>query len=221
MRRDSRTLTLNLKPFAERELRLAVTYETAQIHDQTGTVYAITPQTQAILPDLFVRDASGRLVSVSYQPSNFAFERQRTLSMTFNANGRLGKPTPPQPGSSGVQFVPSYYGGIGPTLRLLDRLQLRPGASELDLLDGDTISGTGTARLSGYFYGGFNYGGFGATFDGWYSGPSDVRGAVPAEDLHFSPVFRLNVSVYGPVHRLLPKAEWSRTTSIRPGGWSR
>ncbi len=67
---------------------------------------------------------------------------QRTLSMTLNANGRLGKPPPPPPpGSSGVQQVPSYYGGIGPTLKLLDRLQLRPGAPEFDLLDGDTITG--------------------------------------------------------------------------------
>jgi hypothetical protein len=157
MRRESRLLTLNLKPFQARELRLAVTYEAARIHDQTGTVYAITPQTEALLPDLFLRDPSGRLVSVAYQPTNFALERQRTLTVTLNANGRIGKPPPPPPpgSSGGVRFVPSYFGGIGPTIRFADRLQLRPGAPELDLLDGDTITGVGTARVSGYFYGGF------------------------------------------------------------------
>ena len=210
MRRESRSLTLNLKPFPMRELRLAATYEDVRIRDQTGTVTAVTPQTEALLPDLFVRDATGRLVAVAYQPTNFARERQRTLTMTLNANGRIGKPRPPPPGSSGIQQVPSYYGGIGPTIRLLDRLQLRPGAPELDLLDGDTINGGGLSRVSGYFYGGANYQGFSFGFDGWYSGPTTVHGATREEDLRFSEVFRLNVRASIPVHRLLREQAWTR-----------
>ena len=216
-RRESRSLALNLKPFAARELRLAATYEAVQLHDQTGTVYAITPQTDAILPDLFVRDATGRLVQVAYQPTNFTLQRQRTLSLTLNANGRLGKPPPPPPpGSTGrVQQAPSYYGGIGPTFKFLDRLQLRPGTPALDLLDGDTISGTGTSRAYGYIYGGINYNGFGATFDGWYSAPSEVRGATPADDLSFSSVLRLNFAAYMPVHRVLEHEQWTRGMQLR------
>ena len=188
-----------------------------QLHDQTGTVYAITPQTDAILPDVFVRDATGRLVSVAYQPTNFALQRQRTLSLTLNANGLLGKPPPPPPpgSSSGVRQVPSYYGGIGPTIKFLDRLQLRPGTPALDLLDGDTINGAGTSRVYGYIYGGINYQGFGATFDGWCSAPSRVRGATPAEDLRFSSVVRLNFAAYMPVHRLLEREKWTRGMQLR------
>ena len=217
MHRESWLVTLNLKPFATREWRLAATYEETQIRDQTGTVYAITPQTEALLPDLFVRDPSGRLVSVTYQPTNFAFERQRTLTMTLSANGRLGKmPPPPPPGATaGVRQGPSYYGGIGPTVRFLDRLQLRPGAPELDLLHGDTINGGGLARVSGYFYGGLNYNGFGATFDGWYGGPTRVDGVTPADDLHFSSVFRLNLAVYAPVHRLFQQVAWTKGMQLR------
>lgn len=214
-RREVRSLTLNLKPFPARELRLALTYSDTTIRDQTGTVYAITPETEAILPDLFVRDATGRLVSVAYQPTNFALQRQRTLGLTLNANGRIGKPPPPAPGSNGVQQVPSYYGGIGPTIKFTDRLQLRPGTPELDLLRGDTIQGGGTSRVYGYIYGGINYEGFGATFDGWYSAASPVRGATPDEDLRFSSVLRLNFAAYLPVHRLFRKEEWTRGMQLR------
>ena len=125
-------------------------------------------------------------------------------------------PPPPPPGSGGgVRQVPSYYGGIGPTFKFLDRLQLRPGAPELDLLDGDTITGAGTSRAYGYIYGGINYNGFGVTFDGWYSGPSDVRGAVPADDLRFSSVLRLNFAAYMPVHRVFRDEAWTKGMQLR------
>ena len=211
-RRRSWALTLNLKPLAEREWRLAVTYDATNIHDQTGTVTAITPETEAILPDLFTRDATGRLVAVTFQPTNFALQRQRTLSLTLNANGRLGPMPAATAGEGPVRQVPSYFGGIGPTIKLTDHLQLRPGTPELDLLRGDTITGTGTARAYGYFYGGINYQGYGAQLDGWYSRPSRVRGT---EDLRFSSVFRLNLAAYVPVHDLLRDQDWTRRMQLR------
>ncbi len=127
---------------------------------------------------------TARLVSVSYQPTNFAFQRQRTLSLTLNANGRIGKmPPPPPPGRA--------RRAAGAELLRRDRADLqvpRPAAAaarraELDLLDGDTITGVGTSRAYGYVYGGINYNGFGVTFDGWYSGPSDGARRSPGRRL--------------------------------------
>ena len=212
-----RSLALNVKPFAKRELRLSATYEATRIRNQTGTVAAIMPQTEAILPDLFTRDATGRLIQVAFRPINFYLERQRLLRLTVNASGRIGKAPPPSP--PGTRAAParpqaSYYAGIGPTIKFEDRLQLRPGAPELDLLEGDSIGGW-TPRAFGYAYGGINYGGFGATFNAWYGGARRVRGAVPAADLRFLPLFKLAVGAYLPLHSLLPHQDWTRRLQLR------
>jgi hypothetical protein len=211
-RRLVRSLALNVKPFAKRELRLAATYEATTIRDQTGTVHAITPQTEAILPDLFTRDSAGRLVSVTYRPINFSLERQRTLNLTLNASGKLGKAPPPAPpdakGKPPAQAT--YYGGIGPSIKFSDRLQLRPGTPELDLLEGETIRGWGMARTYGYAYGGINYLGSGLTFNAWYQAANRIRSADPAADLRFSSLFKLNIGAYVGLGGLLKGEAWAR-----------
>jgi hypothetical protein len=220
-RRLSRSLTVNLKPFAKTELRLSATYELTTIRDQTGNVYANTPQTEAILPQLFTRDAAGRLIAVEFRPLNFALERQRTLNLTLNANGQIGKkpppPAPPAPGKPPAAQRPvlGYYGGAGPTIRFSDRLQLRPGTPEFDLLAGDTVNGGGTPRVQGYFYGGLYYQGNGLNFDGWYGGGSRVRNADPAASLRFSPIFKLNLGGYLSVHHFFSHQQWTRKMQLR------
>ncbi len=211
-RRVTRSLAVNVKPFAERELRLAATYEMTTIRDQTGTVYAITPQTEAILPDLFTRDAAGRLVSVAYRPINFSRERQRTLNLTVSASGKLGRTPPPQPpGATGEPpSQPGYYAGIGPTIKLSDRLQLRPGTPELDLLRGDTIRGWGMPRVQGYAYGGIYHRGNGFKFGAWYQASNRIRSLDPAADLRFSSIFKVEVGAYVGLGGLLKSQAWAR-----------
>jgi len=220
-RRLTRSFGVNFKPFAKTELRISATYEVTNIRDQTGTVYATTPRTEAILPSLFVRDSAGRLTSVSYRPINFALERQRTLILNLNASGKIGKaPPPPPPPAPGAKPAPprpqaGYYGGMGPSIKFSDRLQLRAGTPEFDLLRGDTVTGGGSPRAFGYAYGGVYYQGFGVNFDGWYGGGSRVRSADPAGDLRFSPILKLNLGGYLPVHRLLPHSEWTKKLQAR------
>ncbi|MBO9621589.1 MAG: TonB-dependent receptor [Sphingomonas sp.] len=208
-RRTVRSLALSLNPLPE--MRLALTYEAATIRGQTGTVYAITPQTEALLPDLFLRDSAGRLTSVTYQPINFAVERQRTLNLTVSAYGKFGKAPPPPPGTKGAgPAQTSYYAGIGPSIRFSDRLQLRPGTPELDLLRGDTVRGWGVPRAYGYAYAGVNYLGHGMKFDAWYQSPNRVRSPDPAGDLHFSSIFKLNLGGYVALGSLLKQEKWAR-----------
>lgn len=209
------SLTLSVKPFAKRQLRFSATYEATTIRNQTGTVYAITPQTEAVLPDLFIRDPDGRLASVAYQPINFRIERQRTLNLTVNATGKLGKAPPASPGAKGkAPVLTNYYAGIGPSIKFSDRLQLRPGTPELDLLRGDTIRGWGMPRTYGYAYGGINHGGVGLTFNAWYQAPNRIRSADPAADLRFSSVFKLNTGAYIGLGSLLPREKWARRLRV-------
>ncbi len=214
-----RSLGVSLKPFDKSTLRLSATYEATTIRDQTGTVYALTPQTEAILPDLFTRDAAGRLVSVEYRPINFSRERQRALNLNLNVSGKIGKAPPPLPPGTkpapGTKAPINYYGGAGPGIRFSDRLQLRPGTPELDILRGDTVKGWGMPSVFGYAYGGFNHMGNGASFDFWYGGPTHVRSTDPASDLRFSSIFKLNVAAFLSVHQLLPHTEWTSHMQLR------
>jgi hypothetical protein len=215
-RRLVRSLAFTVRPFAKRELRLGATYEATIIRNQTGVVQAVTPLTEAMLPEQFTRDSAGRLVSVSYRPINFAVERQRTLNLTLNASGRLGgEPPPPAPGTKAPpQPRPNYYAGLGPSIKLRDRLQLRPGAPVLDLLAGDTIRGWGMPSVYGYAFGGINHGGSGLTFNAWYQAPDRIRAAGPESELRFSSIFKLNVGGYVGLGRLLPDQRWARALRV-------
>ena len=216
-RKHVHSLSLNIKPFEKRELRLSTTYDDTTIRNQTGTVYALTEQVEAIMPDIYVRDASGTLVSASFQPTNFYLERQRTLSLTLNAFGMIGKAPSPDPKGKPVSPAarPTYYAGMGPTLKLSDRLQLRPGTPVFDLLDGDTVVGGGTSRFSAFFYGGANYLGNGFSVDGWFQTGNRVNGPTPATTLKFAPIFKMNASVFVSVHHFLPKQDWTRKLQLK------
>jgi len=208
--RRVRSIGATVKPFAKRELRVSATYETTQIGNGVQTLYALTPFAEAALPDLFVRDTTGALVSVAFRPTNIFRERQRALNLTFSASGQLGRPKPaPAPGGRPPDR-PSFYGGLGPTIRFSDRVELRPGTAVVDLLAGDTLSGGTTQRLAGYGYGGINYLGNGGTFDFYCTGSATLRGAVPAATLAFAPLCKVNVTGSLSLHHFLPRQAWTR-----------
>ncbi|MEG8038278.1 TonB-dependent receptor [Sphingomonas sp. LR60] len=140
-RRQTRSIGATVKPFAKSELRIGATYETTDIRDGVQTIFAVTPAAQAALPELFVRDDASALVSVAFRPINIFHERQRTLNITLAVNGQLGRPKPPATPDGRSPDRPSFYGGIGPTVRFSDEVELKPGAPTLDLLRGDTLSG--------------------------------------------------------------------------------
>jgi iron complex outermembrane receptor protein len=214
--RHVRSFTLNVKPFPNRDIRVSGTFEDTDIRDQTGDIYALTPQIEDIFPDRFVRDSTGRLVAVTFQPTNFHRERQRTLNLTISANGAVGrKPPAGKSGEPPKDNRPYYYAGAGPAIRFSDRLELRPGTSVLDLLRGDTVTGGGTPRVTSYFYGGIGYLGNGANIDGWYQSSNRVRSDNPSSDLFFAPFFKVNVGVFVSVHHFLPKEEWTRHTQLK------
>ncbi|MGA1797985.1 hypothetical protein VH567_04305 [Sphingomonas sp. 4RDLI-65] len=216
-RRSVRSLTATIKPFKAREIRLAATYDTTTIRNQTATVYALTPQTEAALPGLAVRDADGRLITVSYRPINIFRERQRALNLTISANGMVGSaPTPAKPGEPGKPDTrPSFYAGVGPMIKLQDQVELQRGSPTLDLLRGDTIISNGTARVSGYAYGGINRQGTGLTFDLWYSGASRARSSNPASDLRSSPILKINLGGTVGLERMLKRQDWAKKLQLK------
>ncbi|MFN3775630.1 TonB-dependent receptor domain-containing protein [Sphingomonas parapaucimobilis] len=193
------TLGIAVQPIKDREIRLSTDYVDTRIDNQAASLGGATPAFQRVFPDLFVRDALCQLVSVDLRPVNLAFERERKLRLTINAQLTLGKtpppPPPPAPGTDARAAPPPPPPKPRPSLwlsattnyRLEDRLTLRRPGPVLDLLDGATLSGTGgrprwDVDLNGHFsYGLFNLGVYGRL-----QGPTRIRSDIAASDLRFS-----------------------------------
>jgi iron complex outermembrane recepter protein len=205
-----------VKPFPSRDIHLGATYEDTDIRNETGDIYALPPDLERFFPDRFVRDLSGRLVAVTFQPTNFYRERRRTLNMTVSANGAVGKRQAKAGDKKGSgDGRAHYYAGAGPSIRFSDRLQIRQGIPVLDLLRGDSVTGGGTSRVTGYFYGGIGYLGNDLSINGWYQAGERVRSDIPASDLFFSFIFKLNIGVGISVHHFTPKLDWTHHMQLK------
>ncbi|RZT53220.1 outer membrane receptor protein involved in Fe transport [Sphingomonas sp. BK036] len=213
--RQTRSIGVTVKPFAKSELRIGASYETTDIRDGIQTIFAITPAAQAALPNLFARDGNGALVSVAFRPINIFRERKRTLNVTLAANGQLGRARPATTPGGRPPDRPTFYGGIGPTVRFVDRVELRPGSPTLDLLEGDTLSGGTTQRLAGYGYGGLSYLGNGGTFDFYCTGGATVRGGSAPTSLKFAPLCKINVTGSLSIHHFLLRQNWTRQLGLK------
>jgi hypothetical protein len=210
------SIALNVKPFPQKDIRLSATFENTDIRDQTGDIYALPPELESLFPDRFIRNSEGRLVAVTFQPTNFYRERQRSLNMTISANGSIGpKPVAEAGENDPEDNRPHYYAGAGPKIHFSDRLQLRPGTPVLDLLGGDSVTGGGKPRITSYYYGGIGWLGTGVSIGGWYQRGVRVRSDNPAADLYFSSLFKLNVGAFISVHHFLSKQEWTRHMQLR------
>jgi len=108
LRNDNRQvqkLGVNFKPFDKTELTFNATYTRAQTKNMIASFPAITPDLEAAFPDRFVRDSSGRLVSIDARPVNFASAENENIRWGFNLFKAVGKAAPMDP------FGPPAGGG--------------------------------------------------------------------------------------------------------------
>ena len=215
-RKHVRSASLTVKPFPGSDIRVGATYEATSLRDEIGDIYTLPPELEYLFPDRFVRDSTGRLIAETFQPTNFTRHEQRALNLTLSANGAVGKKHAAKPGAKGTgDGRAHYYAGAGPVIRFSDRLQLRPGAPVLDLLSGGSVTGGGMPRVTSYFYGGIGYLGNDLTIGGWYQGSARMRSPMPASDLFFSPLFKLNVGVGISIHHFLPHQDWTHHLLVK------
>jgi len=203
-----------LKPFDKTFLTLSGTYSETVIHDIAGIVGALTPATEAQLPEQFQRDAFGRLTAVDLHPFNFYRQRQRSLNFQVNFWTQFGKQQPAGPGKA-ARSRGSLYLGMAPNFFLRDRLELKPGLPALDLLGGDTIDGwQGHYRVAVWGWGGLSRAGDGFSFTWQYMGPSKIHGGSSTTELHFSSRFNLDLSTFVWLGHWFPKEDWLKKTKL-------
>ncbi|AQR73660.1 TonB-dependent receptor domain-containing protein [Sphingomonas sp. LM7] len=212
-RRRIASINLDAQPIASSELRLGIGYADTRIADQVGVLSAVTQMIQAAFPDAYVRGASGQLVSVNFQPLNFALENQRDLSATFQYYGNFGKAPPPD--AKAPRERVGYFLWFSPSWRLEDTLLLRRGLETLDLLDGDTVGGTGgPPRFRLFGNASLSYRGTNLGFAPSWQAGTRIRSPDPASDLTFSGLFKLNVEASAMLDVLAPKSSWARGARI-------
>lgn len=95
---------VNYKPFTSIELTFNATYTRAETKNVIASFPAITPDLERAFPDRFVRDASGRLLSIDARPVNFASAQNENIRWGFNLFKAIGKPTPGAAGGPGGRF---------------------------------------------------------------------------------------------------------------------
>jgi len=113
---DNRQVTkfgVNYKPFEKIELTFNATYTSAETKNVISGFPAITPDLERAFPDRFVRDASGRLLSIDARPVNFASAQNENIRWGFNLFKAIGTPTPGGPGGPGGRFGGPPGGGGG------------------------------------------------------------------------------------------------------------
>ncbi|HEX7851487.1 MAG TPA: TonB-dependent receptor [Sphingomonas sp.] len=221
-RRRAMSLGVALQPIKDKEFRLTLDYVDTQIDNQAGTLGSVTPAFQAAFPDLFARDAAGRLVSVDLRPVNLARERERKLRATVSLQTALGPapaaappPAKDAPPPRPPKERPSIYVNFTTNFRFDDRLTLRDGLPALDLLDGATINGTGgrprwdvDGTIAGS-YGPVNLGVYGRL-----QGPTRIKSDLASSDLRFSGRTWLVLYSFVDIDKVLHRP-WSKRLSVQ------
>lgn len=87
-------LGVNWKPWSERDLTFSSNYTRSTTDDAITSFPTITADLEAALPDRFVRDASGQLISIDARPLNFTQTERAELRSGFNFSRAFGTPTP-------------------------------------------------------------------------------------------------------------------------------
>ncbi|HVM22942.1 MAG TPA: TonB-dependent receptor [Sphingomicrobium sp.] len=94
-RRNVWKLGGNWQPFKETDLRLRADFVRQRIADPISRI-TVTPGIEAAFPDRFVRDSSGRLLSVDLRPVNFDTSRKDTLRLGLDFSKPLKSRQPSQ-----------------------------------------------------------------------------------------------------------------------------
>jgi len=210
-------------------LQLSSEYIDSNERNLTSFLPPASAAVQLAFPDRFVRDASGRLVTVDLRPVNFAAQRQQRLRYGLSLNAPLGggaprvapssapdseddddAPPPPPPTSAGPRTRLVLSANHSIVLR--DEIEIRPRLNPVDLLRGGAIGiGGGRVRHQIDSTAGITSGGLGGRVSVTWRGPSQLETRIngQASALSFSPLLLVNLRAFADLRRFLPQSSWS------------
>lgn len=210
-----------LRAEERRDVKIGLNYQISQTpllslssnffrNRSSGTVAsfpALTPEIERAFPERFLRDASGRLLSIDTRPINYDATRSDILRTGFNLfrpfkapprpPGATERPAGPRPGGGvgaasagrgGPRGGGFGRGGGGPggiqlglyyTYRFTDEISIQRNLPVFDLLDGSAVGGNGgSSRHAVELESGVFKNGFGLRLTGNYISGSTVKGSL-------------------------------------------
>jgi hypothetical protein len=208
-------------------LSLNASYNTETIDTPIAEFPALTPQIEAAFPDRFTRDDSGRLIRIDARPVNFARSTREDLriGLDFGSGQRGGGPRGlgggRGPGGGGGRGMmgggPSTQFALYHTWRLNNTIAIRPGAPDLDLLNGaglTTRGGLSEHELD--LQAGRFKNGFGFRVEGKWHSATRLSGAIGAgDDLFFSDLATVNLRLFADLGR----TPWAKETPWLAGAF--
>ena len=183
----------------------------------------LTPEIEAAFPGRVTRDASGALTAVDTRSVNYARTSSDVVRVGFTFQKSFGQPAGRgggggfgggrSPGGGGFGGGPGggRMGGVGAgsgdggrwtvalydSIRFTDRILIRPGLAELNLLGGDaTGNGGGAPRHSFDLDAGWFNKDLGFRINGSYASGSVVNGSNAASTLRFGDLATLNFNAF-------------------------
>jgi hypothetical protein len=217
-------LSITAKPFTGTDLSLTANWTDTRAGRAILSFPTATAALEAAYPARFVRDGTGRLVSVDMRPVNVEETRQQTLRWGVNFSKRLGpapqgNPLDAMRGPGGPGGPPRGAGapGSGPprggfggggfgrqpriqfalyhSWQLRDDVMLAAGLPRLDLLDGDAIGNSGgVSRHRIEAQGGVSKNGLGMRFSANWQNGTSVRGV--SDTLHFGSLTTVDLRLF-------------------------
>ncbi len=210
-RRRDMKLAINYRPQWATGVRFLGEYFRNSNWGVASSFPFLTPEIEAAFPDRVIRDGAGRLVAIDQRPITYSNVRSENLRYGIHFSKRIsmgvgsGKSDTAKPkkatkstgagigGPQGGSWQLSAYHAI----RLKSRILIRPGVSELDLLDGSATSASGgTARHAFELNGGWFKNGVGFRIKGEHQTATRAAGGVDGSDLRFSDITKLDLRAF-------------------------
>lgn len=178
----------------------------------------LTPAIEAAFPGRATRDGAGRLTALDGRAVTFAAQSATQLRWGLSLSDTIGK-APAGGGPAGSRLPGGGAGrpgsgrlmalmggsdrarwslGLYHTVQLSSRVRIAPGGPELDLLNGDALSASGTPRHSAEINGGLHHRGKGMFLTGTWTGPFRLaaNGLPGSSDLRFGALAKLNLNLF-------------------------
>lgn len=214
-------------------LQLTAEYTDTDARNYLSSVPPASVPVMLAFPDRFIRDADGTLTTVDLRPINFDSHREKRLRWGLNMRAKLkggnilgraaaGESAPDSDSTEEGQApapaqgrTPSTYLQLSAnhTIVFSDKLLIRPGLDNVDLLGGGALGiGGGRVRHQVDATAALTSGGLGARVGVTWRGANrlDTNIGGLTDTLRFSPLLLLNMRVFADASRFLPHSDWAK-----------
>jgi len=227
----TRRLAVSGAPWPAIALQLRADFQSLSTRDFVSFLPPASPAVLLAFPDHFLRDSSGRLVSIDSRPVNFDHHKQEELRYGLSFSLPVGRALVPSAsnGNAGNDEASDSYAplssGSRPRIQVTashtvvfsDEVVIRDRLAPVDLLDGGAI-GIGGGRSRHLVDGSVAYSdrGFGIRMAGQWRSASRLATGTSAiqQDLRFAPLAIFNLRAFADVSRFAPETIWLKSTRV-------